>query len=63
MSGYYWIAVIVFVVVALGAGLTQILFFHGDKKNTESVTRERERLHTHPRDPENPSSPGDDQRS
>lgn len=54
-----WIIVAIFVVFALGAAAVQILSSLGDKKFSENVTNDESRLHTHPHDPENPSSPGD----
>lgn len=52
-----WIAVIIFVVIAVGAGLVQIFAAMGDKRVSEQVTSDEDRLHTHPLDPENPSGP------
>lgn len=54
-----WIVVAIFVVVAVVAGGVQIVTMLGDKKFSDSVTNDDSRLHTHPQDPENPSSPGD----
>jgi len=52
-----WIIVAIFVVIAIAAGAVQALAALGDKKNSERIANDEERLHTHPRDPENPSSP------
>jgi hypothetical protein len=52
MSSYYWIAVIVFIVIALGAGATQILSALGDRKIAKDVQSNKERLHADPHDTE-----------
>jgi len=52
-----WIIVIIFIVIAVGGGLVQIFFSMGDRKFSKDVTNEHDRLHTHPDDPENPSTP------
>ena len=54
-----WIMVAIFVVVAVVAGAVQIVTMLGDKKFNDDVANDDSRLHTHPCDPENPSSPDD----
>jgi flagellar basal body-associated protein FliL len=53
-----WIAVIIFIVIAVGAGLTQIFFQLGDKRHGDDVSNDESRLHTSPDEPDNPSSSG-----
>lgn len=52
-----WIIVAIFVVIAIVAGGVQALAALGDKRNSERIAADKERLHTDPLDPENPSSP------
>jgi len=59
MSTAMWIVIILLVVVAIGGAGAQILASLGDRRHARDVTTERDRLHTHPDDPENPGSPSD----
>lgn len=52
-----WIIVVIFVVIAIVAGGVQVLSAFGDKKVSDERANDRSRLHTHPDDPENPSTP------
>lgn len=52
-----WIIVAIFVVIALIAGGVQVVSALGDKKIGDERAADRSRLHTHPDDPENPSTP------
>ena len=58
MSTSLWIVVILLVIVAIGGAGAQIFASMGDRRHARDVTNERERLHTHPDDPENPTEPG-----
>jgi hypothetical protein len=40
-----WIVVIIFIVVAVGAGIAQMATAWGDKKISDDVTRDTGRLH------------------
>jgi hypothetical protein len=40
-----WIVVIIFIVVAVGAGIAQLATAWGDKKISDDVTRDTGRLH------------------
>lgn len=51
MNSTVWIAVAVFVVVAIGVGAVSVLGWVGDKKRADDVANDESRMHTDPHDP------------